>query len=392
MKQTVKRVELDGREFILVGTAHISGESVHEVAQVLQDEKPDHVCIELDDGRLQALKNEKGWQELDISKVLREGRGFLLLANLVLSSFQKRMGADTGIKPGAEMAMALKVAEENGIPATMADRPIQVTLQRAWARNGLWGKAKLLAALVSSAFSKEELSSEDVENMKEQGAMDTMMDELAAYMPRVKEVLIDERDRYLATKIFTAPGKKVVAILGAGHLPGTEKTLNELSAGTRGTDLADIASIPPKGTGSKLAGWLFPACLAALLVAGFFTGGAVTSIDMLVRWLLWNGSLAALGTIIALGHPLAVLAAFAGAPLATLNPFIGVGMFSGLVQAWVRKPQVKDMENLAGDVATVRGFYRNRIAHVLLLFFLSSLGGAIGNFIAVPALVGSLVQ
>jgi pheromone shutdown-related protein TraB len=302
------------------------------------------------------------------------------------------MGADTGIKPGAEMAMALKVAEENGIPATMADRPIQVTLQRAWARNGLWGKAKLLAALVSSAFSKEELSSEDVENMKEQGAMDTMMDELAAYMPRVKEVLIDERDRYLATKIFTAPGKKVVAILGAGHLPGTEKTLNELSAGTRGTDLADIASIPPKGTGSKLAGWLFPACLAALLVAGFFTGGAVTSIDMLVRWLLWNGSLAALGTIVALGHPLAVLAAFAGAPLATLNPFIGVGMFSGLVQAWVRKPQVKDMENLAGDVATVRGFYRNRIAHVLLLFFLSSLGGAIGNFIAVPALVGSLVQ
>jgi pheromone shutdown-related protein TraB len=302
------------------------------------------------------------------------------------------MGADTGIKPGAEMAMALKVAEENGIPATMADRPIQVTLQRAWARNGLWGKAKLLAALISSAFSKEELSSEDVENMKEQGAMDTMMDELAAYMPRVKEVLIDERDRYLATKIFTAPGKKVVAILGAGHLPGTEKTLNELSAGTRGTDLADIASVPPKGTGSKLAGWLFPACLAALLVAGFFTGGAVTSIDMLVRWLLWNGSLAALGTIVALGHPLAVLAAFAGAPLATLNPFIGVGMFSGLVQAWVRKPQVKDMENLAGDVTTVRGFYRNRIAHVLLLFFLSSLGGAIGNFIAVPALVGSLVQ
>lgn len=208
MKQTVKRVELDGREFILVGTAHISGESVTEVAQVLQDEKPDHVCIELDDGRLQALKNEKGWQELDISKVLREGRGFLLLANLVLSSFQKRMGADTGIKPGAEMAMALKVAEENGIPATMADRPIQVTLQRAWARNGLWGKAKLLAALVSSAFSKEELSSEDVENMKEQGAMDTMMDELAAYMPRVKEVLIDERDRYLATENFHRTGEK----------------------------------------------------------------------------------------------------------------------------------------------------------------------------------------
>lgn len=392
MKQTIQRVEIDGREIILVGTAHISAESVDEVAQVIRDEKPDHVCVELDDGRLQALKNEKGWQELNISKVLREGRGFLLLANLVLSSFQKKMGADTGTKPGAEMRKALDVAEENNIGTTMADRPIQVTLQRAWTANGLWGKAKLLAALVSSAFSKEELSSEDVENMKEQGAMDAMMDELANYMPKVKAVLIDERDRYLATRIYTAPGKKVVAVLGAGHLPGTAKTLTALSAKEIGTDLRDISSVPPKSIGSRIAGWLFPAALAALFIAGFFTGGAVTSLDMLVRWLLWNGSLAALGTIIALGHPLAVIAAFVGAPFATINPFIGVGMFSGLVQAWVRKPRVKDMENLHADVASVRGFYRNRIAHVLLLFFLSSLGGAIGNFIAVPALVGSLVR
>lgn len=392
MKQTVKKIELNGREFILVGTAHISSESVEEVAQVITEEKPDHVCVELDDGRLQALKNAKGWQELDVSKVLREGKGFLLLANLILSSFQKRMGTDTGSKPGEEMRKALEVSEAAGIPTTMADRPIQVTLQRAWSQNGIWGKSKLMASLISSAFSTETLSPEEVESMKDQGAMDAMMDELAEYLPAVKTVLIDERDRYLATKIFTAPGKKVVAVLGAGHLPGTEKMLKDLSSEKLDTDLSSISSVPPKKLGSKILGWLFPASILGLLIAGFFTGGALTSLDMLIRWLLWNGSLAAVGTIVALGHPLAIIAAFLGAPFATLNPFIGVGMFSGLVQAWVKKPRVLDMQNLNTDVGSFRGFYRNRIAHVLLIFFLSSLGGAIGNFIAVPALVGSLVR
>ncbi len=392
MKQTVRRIEAAGREFILVGTAHISRESVEDVEREIRGERPDRVCVELDDARLKALRDEKGWQELDISKILREGKGFLLLANLVLSSFQRRMGSDTGSKPGDEMKAALEIAEAEGIPTSMVDRPIHVTLRRAWAKNSLWGKAKLLATLVSSAFSNEELSAADVENLKEQGAMDGMMEELANYLPTVKEVLIDERDRYLACKIWDSPGAKVLAVLGAGHLPGAEATLLELAAGKRDSGTADIESIPRAGFWGRLAGYAFPALLVALIAAGFLTGGAIESFGMLFRWLLWNGSLAALGTIVALGHPLAVLTAFVGAPVATINPFIGVGLFSGLVQAWARKPRVGDMEGLAGDVASVRGFYRNRISRVLLVFFLSSLGGAIGNFIAVPALVGSLVK
>jgi len=392
MKQTVKRIEANGREIILVGTAHISQDSIEEAASAIRTEKPDCVCVELDADRMQALKNEKGWQELDITKVLKDGKGFVLLANLVLASFQKRMGADVGVKPGDEMKEAVRIAEEEGIPTALVDRPIQVTLKRAWAKNSLWGKSKLLATLIASAFSDEELKPEDIENLKEQGAMDGMMEELAKYLPTVKEVLIDERDRYLASHIWESKGKKIVAILGAGHLPGTEKFILELAAGTKSPDTTDISCVPPKGIGSKIAGWAFPTAIVALIAAGFFIGGASTSLEMLFRWFLWNGTLAALGTILALGHPIAILVAFFGAPLATANPIIAVGLLSGLTQAWVKKPQVGDMEHLASDVTTVRGFYRNRISHVLLIFFLSSLGGAIGNFIAVPALVTSLVK
>ncbi len=392
MRQTIRRVTLEGREIILVGTAHVSRESIDEAVLAIREESPDMVCVELDEGRLQSLTNEKGWQELDITKVLREGKGFLLLANLVLSTFQKRIGDDMGVRPGDEMKASLEAAREAGIATALVDRPIHVTLQRAWSKNSLWGKSKLMATLISSAFSDEKIEENEIENLKDQGAMDVMMAELAAYLPAVKEVLIDERDRYLASKIWEAGGSKSVAILGAGHLPGTEAYLRELAAGAKSPDTADIAAVPPKTLGSKIAGLAFPAIIVALLAAGFYTGGAVTSIDMLVRWLLWNGSLAALGTIIALGHPLSVIVAFIGAPAATINPFIAVGILSGITQAWVRKPQVRDMEFLAKDVGSFRGFYRNRISHVLLIFFLSSLGGAIGNFIAVPALVSSLIK
>ncbi|HNQ97643.1 MAG TPA: TraB family protein, partial [Treponemataceae bacterium] len=168
--------------------------------------------------------------------------------------------------------------------------------------------------------------------------------------------------------------------------------IRKIAAGSASADTSDIETVIKPGFFSRAAGWLLPALIVALIAAGFFTGGAMSSMEMLGRWLLWNGSLAALGTLVALGHPLAILTAFVGAPVATINPFIGVGLFSGLAQAWIKKPRVSDMESLAQDVTHIKGFYRNRISHVLLIFFLSSLGGAIGNFIAVPALVGSLVK
>ena len=392
MKQNIKTLHFNDREIILVGTAHISKESMEEVDKTVRDTLPDCVAVELDEQRYESIKSPEAWKNLDIVKVLKEKRGFIMLANLVLGSFQRRMGADVGVKPGDEMRSALTVSEELGIPVAMVDRPIQTTLKRAWAKNSLWGKLKLLSALFAAAFEKEEISAEQIESLKSSNEMDSMMDELAGYLPTVKEVLIDERDRYLASHIWNCKGKKVLAVLGAGHLPGVEKFLNGIASGEKNCDTADIEEVPAAGAGAKIAGWIFPVLLIALIAAGFFTGGAKTSFDMLISWVLWNGSLAALGTLLALGHPLAIITGFVGAPLGTLNPFLAVGLFTGLVQAWVRKPKVEDMEHLADDATSLKGLYKNRIGRVLLVFFLSSLGGSIGNFIAVPALIGSLLH
>ena len=392
MNQNIKTLHFNEREIILVGTAHISKESMEEVDKTVRDTLPDCVAVELDEQRYESIKSPEAWKNLDIVKVLKEKRGFIMLANLVLSSFQRRMGADVGVKPGDEMRSALTVSEELGIPVEMVDRPIQTTLKRAWAKNSLWGKLKLLSALFAAAFEKEEISAEQIESLKSSNEMDSMMDELAGYLPTVKEVLIDERDRYLASHIWNCKGKKVLAVLGAGHLPGVEKFLNGIASGEKNCDTADIEEVPAAGAGAKIAGWIFPVLLIALIAAGFFTGGVKTSFDMLISWVLWNGSLAALGTLLALGHPLAIITGFVGAPLGTLNPFLAVGLFTGLVQAWVRKPKVEDMEHLADDASSLKGLYKNRIGRVLLVFFLSSLGGSIGNFIAVPALIGSLLH
>ena len=392
MKQNIKTLHFNDREIILVGTAHISKESMEEVDKTVRDTLPDCVAVELDEQRYESIKSPEAWKNLDIVKVLKEKRGFIMLANLVLGSFQRRMGADVGVKPGDEMRSALTVSEELGIPVEMVDRPIQTTLRRAWAKNSLWGKLKLLSALFAAAFEKEEISAEQIESLKSSNEMDSMMDELAGYLPTVKEVLIDERDRYLAAHIWNCKGKKVLAVLGAGHLPGVEKFLNGIASGEKNCDTADIEEVPAAGAGAKIAGWIFPVLLIALIAAGFFTGGAKTSFDMLISWVLWNGSLAALGTLLALGHPLAIITGFVGAPLGTLNPFLAVGLFTGLVQAWVRKPKVEDMEHLIDDASSLKGLYKNRIGRVLLVFFLSSLGGSIGNFIAVPALIGCLLH
>ncbi len=382
MAQTETTLELNGRTITLIGTAHISKESIDEVTAYIRTHELDCVAIELDAQRLASLNDKERWRKMDIIKVLKNKQGFLLLANLVLAGFQRRMGANMGVNPGDEMKAAYETATERGIKTAMVDRPIQVTLRRAWARNSLWGKCKLLAALLTSAFEKETVDSEQIENLKNRSEMDSMMSELSEYMPKVKEVLIDERDRYLAAHIWDAAGTRVAAVLGAGHLPGVERNLRALAAGEASADTTDIASVPPKTTGAKIAGWVIPALIVALIAAGFYFGGRQKAADMLGTWVLWNGALAAIGTLIAAGHPLTMLTAFVGAPITSLCPLVGVGMVTGIVQAVLKKPKVADMETLQDDVTSLRGFYRNRILRVLLVFMLSSIGSTAGTFVA----------
>ena len=391
------RLMLGGKDIHLIGTAHVSRESIDEVTAAIREEKPGMVCVELDAGRYAAITKQDSWERLNVTKVLKEGKGFLLIANIALSSFQRRLGNELGVKPGEEMLAALNTAQEMGIPHSLCDREVQLTLRRAWSCCSLWSKCKLLATLLSSAFVTEKLSAEEIEKLKNSNELDGMMAELANYLPAVKETLIDERDRYLAAKIWTAATQTnntpngTLAVVGAGHLRGIQSHLEQFAAGTP-PPLDKLESIPSRSWVSKAAGWIIPILILGLIAFGFFRSGSDVSLNMLRYWVLWNGSLAALGCILALGHPLAILVSFAGAPITSLNPFIGVGILSGLVQATVRKPRVADAETISEDVASLKGVYRNRISRVLLVFFLSSLGSSIGTFVSIPAIAGLLVK
>jgi len=380
----------DGKKIHLIGTAHVSKHSVDEVAEAIETEMPDHICLELDMGRMKNKEEESSWSNMDIKKVLKEGKGFLLLANMALASFQKRMGDETDTQPGAEILKAARLAKEKEIPFSLCDREIQVTFKRAWRMSNLWNKAKLIATIISAVFSNEKLSEEDLEDLKKADVMQQMMDEMASELPAVKSVLIDERDRYLATKIYLAPGENKLAVIGAGHMNGIVKTLEALDSKQLDTDVTQIADVPASSKSSKVLSWIFPVLIVSLLLYGFLSFGRAEGIKMVGLWLAVNMSFTALGSILALAHPINILVSVLASPITSLHPAIGVGMVSGLLQATLRKPKVRDFENLNDDAVKLKGWYRNRVLHILVVFLLTSLGGSIGNVVVFPFLLARL--
>ncbi len=390
MTETITKVRFGKREFILLGTAHVSKESIEEVRRVIRTELPDRVCIEIDESRHKSLTEKKSWRNLNITAVLKERKGFLLLANLVLSSFQRRLGLDLGVSPGEEMLAAIDTAEELSLPYNFCDRDIQITLRRAWAKSSFWGKNKMLAAMLTSIFSNEKLGEEEIEKLKQKNTLESMMDELAGFLPAVKEVLIDERDRFLATRIFNSDGDRIVAVIGAGHVNGIVKNLSALDRKTLENDLSSLEKIPVRGKVARILPYLVPVLVVGLFVIGFFKSGWQLSLSMIWKWFLVNGTLSALGALLALAHPLTIIIAFLAAPITSMNPTIGVGIFTGILETALRKPRVTDFENLPRDLLTLKGFFKNRITHVLLVFFFSSLGSSLGTFIGIPYLTSLL--
>jgi pheromone shutdown-related protein TraB len=374
------RLQVDDKEVILVGTAHISQESVNTVLRTIDELLPDCVCVELDQQRYQALINKKGWESLNLKEVIKKGQIPFLLTNLALSSYQKRMGLQTGVKPGAELAAAAQNAEERGMEVELVDRNIRTTLLRVWRKTGLWHKTKVMAALFGSLFEKQELDETELSRLRESDTLSNMLEEMGKLLPSVKKILVDERDTYMAYHIRNAPGEKILAVVGAAHLPGIIQQLQgaEISSET----IAEISSIPPKTTMSKIIPWLLPAIVVVLFVGGFFFGNRDQLANAAAAWVLANGLLSALGTLLALGHPITVVTAFIAAPLTSLNPTIGAGFVTGTVQAFVAPPTVRDMEHVGDDLLTLKGWWQNRLARVLLVFLFSSIGSAIGTFVA----------
>ena len=377
----IHRLERDGRTITLIGTAHVSQESADLVRRTIETEQPDTVCIELCESRLQSVRQKSRWQEMDIIKVVKEKKAFLLLSNLILASFQKRIADRMDIKPGQEMITAVEAAEAAGAQVWLADRDIRVTLSRTWRSMGLWDKLKLLYQLLLSLGEVDDLSQEDIERMKQEDVLNALLEEIGTAQPVIREILIDERDRYLAQKIKDAPGAHIVAVVGAGHVPGIKRYWSSE------TDLAALEALPPKSRLTGLIKWGLPAAILGLFVYGFYAGGSKAGSDMILWWVAANGLLAGVGALIAWGHPLTILSSVVSAPLTSLNPMIAAGWVSGLVETVSRKPKVRDFESLQDDIRSVRGFWTNKVTRILLVVVFTNLGSSIGTFVAFPMIV-----
>jgi pheromone shutdown-related protein TraB len=377
----VHQLTFEGKEITLIGTAHISKESADLVSQVIEETKPDTVCVELCQSRYDSLTQKKKWENTDLLKVIKEKKAFLLLSNLLLASFQRKIGRKLGIRPGEEILQAIRSAEAAGASVYLADRDIRITLSRTWRLMGFWKKTKLLTEVLSSVWEVEEITQEQIEEMKKKDVLDALLSEIGEVLPEVRRILIDERDQYLSYKIRHAPGNRIVAVVGAGHVPGILNSWNQEA------DLASLEQLPPKGKLGKILGWGIPAFIVGLIFFGFFYSGIMATAQMVKWWTLTTAVLAALGAAAAFAHPLTILSAAAAAPFTTLHPLIAAGWVSGLVEAAIAKPKVKDFESLLDDIASVKGFWRNKITRILLVVVFTNLGASLGTFVAIPLMV-----
>ena len=377
-KDNIHRLTFEDREITLIGTAHVSRESADLVVKVIEEEKPDTVCVELCESRYKAIKQKNQWQNTDLIKVIKEKKSFLLLSNLLLTSFQKKIGQKLGVKPGEEMIRAMEAADSVGSHIHLADRDIRITLSRTWRLMGLWTKMKLLAQLVTSMGEVDSIKEEDIEKMKDKDVLETLLSEIGETLPELRRILIDERDKYLTEKIRSAPGKRIVAVVGAGHVPGIKRDWNEA------IDLNALDELPPKGKFFSFLKWGIPTLVVGLIVLGFFYAGASAGTHMIKWWVLANAVFAGLGAAIALAHPLTILSAIVASPITSLNPMIAAGWVAGLVETLIGKPKVKDFENLPADILSLKGFWKNKITRILLIVVFTNLGSSLGAFVAIP--------
>jgi pheromone shutdown-related protein TraB len=371
-------VERDGVRYTLLGTAHVSRASVEAVHQAIADGGFDAVAVELDEGRLQAISDPDVLGKLDLVKVLREGKTPLFAANLALASYQRRLAEQLGIEPGAELKAAVDDARAAGLPTHLIDREVGLTFRRALQRLGWWQRAKLGGGILTGLLVNEEVAEDEIEKLKQGDMLQASFSEFAEQTPELYDALIAERDRYMAARLRASAGgaRNVLAVVGAGHLDGLARHLREEQA-PADTVTAALETTRPKSKVPVME-LLIGGFLVAGFVWGFATGGFEVGTDLLLYWVLWTGGLGALGCLLAGGHPLSILGAFVSSPFTPLHPALASGTVSALIEAWVRKPTYADFMALREDVATLRGWWRNRVARVLVNFFLTSLGTAIG--------------
>ncbi len=379
-----------GDNIILVGTAHISKDSVEEVKQAIVKYKPDVVAVELCQRRYESLTKKDKWENTPVTSLIKSNNAYLMLAQIFLGSIQRKLGKELGVEPGSEMITAMEEAKRHKIKVELVDRDISITLKRAWKKMGFREKFRLtwefLKAMVG--FEEEELEEIDLKKLMNQDMISSMLEEFGKIAPSVTTVLIHERDEYIAKKINDATKKgTVLAVVGAGHLKGVEKHLKKKKLDV---DLKSLEYIPEKRFSVlKIIGYMIPLAFVALIVYGFLTKGLESVANMFLYWFLINGVFSAIGAAIARGHIFSILTAFVAAPITSLNPAIAAGWVAGYVEAKIRPPVVKDFQNIS-KIESLRDFWKNRVIRLLLVVALANVGSMIGTFVAFPYLASLL--
>ncbi|MEO9216369.1 MAG: TraB/GumN family protein [Rhodanobacter sp.] len=394
--QPIERVQRDGVEYVVLGTAHVSRSSVDAVEALLAHEHFDAVAIELCDSRAQSMRDPEAFKQMDLFNVIRQGKAGMVAASLVLSTFQKRLADQSGIQPGAEMKAAMDGADQRGLPLWLIDREVGTTLKRAWHSVGFLQRFGLLGGLLASVFEREEIEQGEIEKLKQGDLLESAFSEFASESKPLFQSLISERDAFMAARLreesarsATAEPRRVLVVIGAGHLKGLSGLLREQHTDPA-TTVAELAATPPKARWPK---WLAVALVLLVFaaIAYAFHRNAALGTQALLSWVMFTGGFAALGAVAAGGHPLSILAAFIAAPIKPFRPGIPAGGISAMAEAWVRRPRVVDFDTLRDDIVHWSGWWKNRVARTLLNFFLVSVGTIIGEYSAGIHIFKSLI-
>lgn len=388
-----REVQVGETRITLLGTAHVSRASAEEVRRQIEGGDYQAVAVELCRSRYGALMDPKSLSQMDLFAVIRQGRVYMVVANLALSAYQQRLADQFHIEPGAEQRMAVRLAQERGMQVLLIDREIGITLRRISAGLSWWKRYTLFAGLLAALLSTDGVTEEEVERLKEGDVLETAFAELAQDRRDLYVPLIEERDRYMAARLRREAGRlgdrRVLAVVGVGHLSGIVGHLEGGAGEDPESAIRELERIPPPSRWPSVLPWAIATVILGGFVWGFVRSPAM-GLDLVWDWVLITGGLCALGTLAAGGHPLTILSAFLAAPLTTLHPAIGAGMVTGAVELTLRKPSVGDFSRLREDVATLRGWWRNRVARVFVVFLLSSLGAAVGTYVGGFRIAGRL--
>jgi len=385
ISNNIFRIYNSEKDIYLIGTAHVLKESVEEIRKLVEEVNPDTIAVELCESRYNSINDKNRWENLDIIKVIKEGKGFLLFANFVLASFQKKIGLKLKSNAGQDMIEGINIAKEKGLKLLLADRDINLTLKRAWKITTFKEKMVIIESIIESIFSNERIDDSQIKELMENGDfLDSLLNEFSKQLPFIKKILIDERNIYIANKIKNSDGKKNICIIGKGHLEG----IKDLIVNGFEYDYS-IETIPQKQKGLNISKYIVPTIILLIILLGFLKGKKV-ALEMLKYWVIANGFFTSLFLVPVLAHPITIISSWIVSPITSLNPTIGAGIVLSIIEAFIKKPKVKDFENLSYDITSLRGFIKNRISKILLVFVMGSIGSSIGTFVGIPFLLSLL--